>query len=659
MRRAFVSFVYGGTSPGAANGTMILGRPSQTIVADDEERRVRTVITRLRLRRPRLRTVRRPALLVMAIATVATLASVLASSTVSAQSADERITSFDVVIQVTDAGDLEIVEQIVYDFGDEERRGIFRDIPVRLWYDETYDRLYRVDISEVSSPSGAPSQYSTEDPGGGLMRLRIGDPDVTITGEHTYVITYRVEGALNGFDSHDELYWNITGNDWGVPIDRVSVAVTAPASIIDVLCFAGPYGSNQQCDHAAQRGEVATFMQAGLAPYEGVSVVVGFPTGTVPTPTPILTERWTFERAFSATPTTLTAMGVAAVLVAGGVGWLLWTVGRDRRWSGSAVDARFGSGGGHAERVPLFAGGPFPVEYSPPGNLRPGLIGTLRDEVAHPLDVSATIVDLATRHYLRIEEVTTAGFLRDKTDWKLIRLATPPRSDLREYERILLDALFEDGEEVELSSLRTKFHARLAEVQQALYKEMVERGWYARSPESTRNRWLGFGIAALVLSIALVVFSAVFTRWALVPIPFVFGSIALLILHGRTPARTAAGSAVLRQVRGFERFIGSAEQYRAQFAERAGVFYDYLPYAIVFGLTDQWAKAFEGLADMPQADWYTGRSLALVALADNMDRFSRETSGVIASTPASSGSSGFGGGGFSGGGGGGGGGGSW
>ncbi|MDA1010008.1 MAG: DUF2207 domain-containing protein, partial [Chloroflexi bacterium] len=106
-------------------------------------------------------------------------------------------------------------------------------------------------------------------------------------------------------------------------------------------------------------------------------------------------------------------------------------------------------------------------------------------------------------------------------------------------------------------------------------------------------------------------------------------------------------------------FIGSAEQYRAQFAERSRIFYDYLPYAIVFGLTGEWAKAFEGLADLPEADWYVGNSLAIAVLADNMTRFSRETSGVIASTPASSGSSGFGGGGFSGGGGGGGGGGSW
>jgi len=82
---------------------------------------------------------------------------------------------------------------------------------------------------------------------------------------------------------------------------------------------------------------------------------------------------------------------------------------------------------------------------------------------------------------------------------------------------------------------------------------------------------------------------------------------------------------------------------------------------VVFGLTEEWAKAFEGLADLPAADWYVGPAghLAALSLADNMTRFTQESAGAIAATPASSGSSGFGGGGFSGGGGGGGGGGSW
>lgn len=590
---------------------------------------------------------------------VTALACVLAVSTVGAQ-ASERIVEFDVTLTVSTTGVLEVREEITYDFGSDERHGLLRDIPVRFYYDDVHDRVYELSVIEISSET-APDQYAREDPGGGYTRLRIGDPDRTITGEHTYLIRYTVEGALNGFEEQDELYWNATGHEWGVPIDHATVTVQVPAAIQDGLCFAGSSGSTAQCDTDEVRARTATYAHSGLRPYQGVSIVVSIPSGVVPTPEPILSERWSAARAFTLDRYTIGATALLSLVVVFGIARTLWVVGRDRRWSGSLVDARFGSSNGAAERVPLFEGGPFPVEYSPPGNLRPGLIGTLRDEVAHPLDVTATIIDLATRHYLRIEEVTTSGMLRDKTDWKLIRLEPQPREELLAYERKLMDALFEDGDEVEISSLRQKFRARLDSVQEALYEEIVSQGWYRRSPKSTRTRWLALGILALVASVALFIAAVVLTEWAIVPIPLMVGSIAVIGGHATTPARTGKGSAALRRVRGFERFISSAELYRARFAEQSRIFYDYLPYAIVFGLTEEWAKAFEGLSDLPEADWYVGPTghLAALSLADNMTRFTQESAGAIAATPASSGSSGFGGGGFSGGGGGGGGGGSW
>lgn len=597
--------------------------------------------------------------LVLAWGLLATSASAQTDGT-----AEEHIRSFDVTINVSVNGDLEVREVITYDFGTEERRGILRDIPVRFHYDGTHDRVYDLTVLSVSSDT-APDQYEREDIGGGYTRLRVGDPDEVITGSHTYEIRYRVAGALNGFTDHDELYWNATGNEWPVPIDLATVTVNMPAEVQESLCFAGPAGSNASCDEDLVRAQTATFAHSRLRTREGVTVVVSIPTGIVPTPEPILVERWSLTRAFSLNPLTAGVTGALSLLVAGGIARMLWLVGRDKRWSGSLVDARFGSASGAAERVPLFEGGPFPVEYSPPGNLRPGLIGTLRDEVAHPLDVTATIVDLATRGFLRIEEVKESGLLRDKTDWKLVRLTPPPRvatagTALESYEQKLMDALFEDGDEVEVSSLRTKFRARLESVQQELYAEVVKQGWYRRSPASTRSRWLAIGFGALVLSVGLTALAAWLTEWALIPIPLVIGSIAIIAGHASTPSRTASGSATLRRIRGFERFIASAELYRSRFAEQSRIFYDYLPYAVVFGLTDEWAKAFEGLDDLPPADWYSGSSghLGALVLADNLTRFSQESAGAIAATPASSGSSGFSGG-FSGGGGGGGGGGSW
>ena len=149
------------------------------------------------------------------------------------------------------------------------------------------------------------------------------------------------------------------------------------------------------------------------------------------------------------------------------------------------------------------------------------------------------------------------------------------------------------------------------------------------------------------------------TTFAIVPLPLVLAALLLLVLHKRIPRRTAKGTSALRRTLGFKQFIETAETRRSEFAEKTGLFYEYLPYAIVFGCVDRWSKAFEGL-DLPAPNWY-GSNSAFTALyfASAMNGFSDTAVSAIVSTPGGSGSSGFGGGGSSGGGGGGGGGGSW
>jgi uncharacterized membrane protein len=127
------------------------------------------------------------------------------------------------------------------------------------------------------------------------------------------------------------------------------------------------------------------------------------------------------------------------------------------------------------------------------------------------------------------------------------------------------------------------------------------------------------------------------------------------------PAKTRAGATLERRSLGFKNYMEVAEKDRQRFAEKEHIFADYLPFAIVFGCVDQWAKAFEGI-DLKEvtSSWYTGNTLAnfsAMNLSRDLSSFSSNISTAIAATPGGSGSSGFGGG--SGGGGGGGGGGSW
>jgi hypothetical protein len=116
----------------------------------------------------------------------------------------EQITAYDIDITIEASGALLVTESIAYYFA-EPRHGILRDIPVRLRYDGTFDRVYPLEVVSVDATGGASDDYTVEE-SGGMKRIRIGDPDRTISGGYGYSIRYRVRGALNAFPEHDELY---------------------------------------------------------------------------------------------------------------------------------------------------------------------------------------------------------------------------------------------------------------------------------------------------------------------------------------------------------------------------------------------------------------------------------------------------------------------
>jgi hypothetical protein len=356
----------------------------------------------------------------------------------------EHISNYHSDVTIEHDGTIEVHETIAYDFGVVPHHGIFRDVPVRSSESPKagYDRVYPLHVVSVSASAGTPAQYSVDDEGDD-QRIKIGDPDRTITGEHTYDIVYRVRGAMNAFADHDELYWNAVGPQWSVPIDQASAAVHAPADITQIACFAGAFGSRLPCDGATSNGPQAQFAKAGLAPFEGMSFVIAIPKGAVvPSPTPILEERFNFASAFRVTPATGGIAGAMLAVLLAIVIFLVWKYGRDRRYAGSAVDAAYGEDGGPEVTAPLHES-ETPVEFEPPEHLRPGELGTLVDFDAGPLDVTATIIDLAVRGFLKIEEVEKEWY-QFKHDWKLTKL--PKDEELRRYERTLYDGLFRDGD---------------------------------------------------------------------------------------------------------------------------------------------------------------------------------------------------------------------
>lgn len=583
------------------------------------------------------------------------------------------ITAMTIEYEIADDATVSVQERIEVDFNRLERHGIFRDLVTKTKCeasppvdDATWQcpegelREYLVDELRVTDERGRALETKVEQLGR-VKRIRIGDPDRTVTGRQTYVINYRLRGALNPFENHDEFYWNATGHDWTVPIEEAQIEVRFPAGTeIDAAeCFTGSFGSTDRCETEVE-GERVVFRTGRLRFAEGATVLVALPKGEVEVPEPLLDDRLEPGDLFTFSPLELGLSAVTTVASLVAVGALWWQHGRDRRFT----SIHYLTNDTQEETKPLFARDAVVVEFTPPGDLRPAQMGLLLDESADTLDISATIVDLAVRGYLTITEIPKEGFFGAK-DWVLTE--GKARDDgLLAYEETLLKALFDGRTDVRLSELRNTFAKTLDRAKKQLVDDGMRRHWFTQRPGNARGNWLAAGLGLMVAGALLSFALGYFGGHALVGLPVL---VAGVVLFGVSPAmarRTAIGSEALRRVLGFREYVATAETRRQQFNEDRGIlnqFARYLPFAMVFGCVERWAKALEGLADEAQltSGWYYGYAGAFSANAFSSDMrgFASSVGSTLSSTPGGSGGSGGGGGGFSGGGGGGGGGGSW
>jgi len=628
---------------------------------------------------------------------LATLGLMVGLPSAGAQAASgERVLSFTADYVLAGDGSLGVTETLVWQFGPGEHHGIKRNITVRQGVSSPPGkyRLYEMSDVGASSPTGANAELYVSELGADDV-IRIGSPTQPFEGEQqqTYVVKYRLAHVANGFPDHAELYWNVTGGRFEIPVDSVKVTVHGPAAVTDALCFKGADRSADPCEASA--GQTATYSATGLGPREQVTIVASFPASAVTDTTPDLRDGDTgFSGAnagSSLSPSVakglsllgygggLAIPGLAAALM----GTLVWKRGRDEQYAGltPGLSPLEGAPG------PVTYGqkGPVAVQFAPPEGVRPGLVGTIIDEEANTIDVSATVVDLAVRGYLLIKEVDSGGVFK-RTDWQLTKLVPPEQAEtLVPYEETLLSGIFAESNPVLLSDLKNKFHTTLTTAQSQMYSEVTRRGWFRRSPEQARRGWtalgtllMGAGLASgwflgfqsaetdRVGGVSLVIPSGIVLAGGLL-----VAGVIIRVLGKRMAAKTAGGSAVLAQSLGFKQYLVTAEARQIRFEEAQDIFSRYLPYAIVFGVADRWAGTFSEVAEAATAagqsigmpGWYifagSGGFGNFGGIASGMDSFSTMASGTFTSTPGSSGSSGFGGGGFSGGGGGGGGGSSW
>jgi hypothetical protein len=566
--------------------------------------------------------------------------------------ADEgwTITGFHSDIKIAADSSLLVTEDIRADFGNLQKHGIFRTIPVQYRFDSTHDRYFALSVKSVTDGT-RPVTYTDRIESGNKV-IKIGDPNRTVSGANRYVITYSVAGAMDAFNDHDELFWNVDGALWPVSKQLVTATVTVPSGAFQkAACYQGTTGSRNSCMYSKVGNEV-TFSSSGpLQPGDQLSAVTGLNKGAINVPGPLLTgrERHFPEDGFDVNAFTI---GVSALILLAGLLFVAgnwWVHGRDRAY----LTQYYLTNDPSQHAAPLFRREPVVVEFEAPQKLRPAQLGLILDELADTKDVTATIVDLAVRGNLTISEV------QGEKDW-LFTKKDADTTALVPYEKTILDGLFDSRTQVRLSELKYKFHDTLRRAEGEVISDAMSRRFFTSRPDVARTGWGCAGLAGIVVGCLLTYWWGANFGWGFAGLAVLVVSMVAFTISRFMPQRTAAGREAMQHALGFRLYMTTAEKYRQQFAEKAQIFTQLLPYAIVFGCVTLWAKAFEGIDISASNNWYVGNQpFQAGLLAGSLQSMDSSISSTISATQPSSsgGSSGFSGG--SGGGGGGGGGGSW
>jgi len=590
------------------------------------------------------------------------------------------IESFDSRIALQKDTSLLVTETIKVNFP-YAKHGIFRNIPVVY---SAKGKTLRAGISVLSvvdaTGAGHPYKLGRQ---GREVEVKIGDPDKTITGEVVYVITYRITKIVQRFDTHDEIYWNITGAGWDTEILKSSASVSSPfAKITQVDCFAGDVGTTQKACKSGIFGEDAMFgATQTLGSGRDFTIVVAleqpnllvFP-GKAQKFLGFFFDNWGYA---------------AALLPLVVLGYFWYKRGRDRRYVGENI--YYEPEKKEVITKPLFVREHLPFVYYPINGLTPAQVGTIVDERVDIADIIAEILELARLGLIKIKRYEVKKILGEGSEYAFIRTQKDGSElPLKDYQKDILKELFrspsvhssissveevlkdhpEEKAEADrllkkdryvlLSALKNHFYEGLPEIKKKLYQNMQDSGYFEEDPEKARGKWLGIGVLVYIVGYMIVNFFGVATG-NFGPLVLYFVSIvpsAFAVFS--MPRRTPAGYALWRQIKGLKHFL-KVGKWRHQIAEKHLFIEEILPLAVSLGVVNQLAGDMKDLGISPPS-YFSG--FVAGSFYSDFSSFTSSTGSSLMSAPGGSaggfsGGSGFGGGGGAGGGGGGGGGGGW
>jgi Predicted membrane protein (DUF2207) len=468
-------------------------------------------------------------------------------------------------------------EAITVDFRG-AHQGLFRTIPVR-YERRGLDFALRVDDIHVFDENVAPLRTEVARPGRAI-RVKAWVPGA-VDATRTVIITYRVRRALIDVDGHEELYWNVTGTDWDVPIRQAEAIVSSPAEIpldqIRSIAYTGPRGASG-ADYTEERADAFLMFRTTrpLRPREGLTIAVGWPPGAIRGPSALRQASWWLGDNWP--------LGLP-ILTLGGV-LLVWR--------------RYGCDPGGAPTVK--------PEYAPPEGMLPAAGGALATERAEPRDFVATLVDLAVRGYMRIEEVEPDFGESDFIFHRLKPILGDPA--LKPVELHVLSRLFGRDWGLptrRLSEVKRDYDSVFPPVRDEIYRMLVREGLFPSSPEQVRALWLVAGIG--IVGAALIILTGGVDWLGTVPLSLGLGlgasGLVVLAFSPLMPRKTFRGARALARVKGFREFLErtSKDELRRLPPD---TMHRWLAWAIALGVSERWIHGFDGLLVSAPA-WYTAR----------------------------------------------------
>lgn len=519
------------------------------------------------------------------------IALTVAPASVGAQSQTLHWDTYDVTIDLHRDGTFTVTEEQAINFTSGQFTQGFAVIPLDRVDEITNIRVFE-DDREYQSGSGSPGTFRVIRSSGEVEIRWWFDPASNEV--RNFTLQYDVIGGLRVYDEtgREQLWWRAIDTDFAADVRQASLTLNLPAAVTEEELAADIYTLRTEATSIQMpNSQTILFNAANMRRGDAFEARAEFPAMTAAQrPAWQAADDAAREREERMAPLralaniAFLALGVL-ILVGGPVGsYLLW-------------QAR-----GKDPEVEL----PIDVLRSPPDDLPPGVVGALVDLTADDHDVLATIVDLAERGVIHIEETSSEvlGISFNK-DWTYRKTGT--KDGLRAYERQTLDAIFGSKNEVKLSKIRERFSSKQAKVKEEMYQELVDHGYVEKNPQTVRRTWTAAGIGIMIGTgaIGFFVAAAVSSFAPMVWFPFVallILGVTMLIFAQQMPRRTQAGAEAAAKWEAFRRYLMEVERYQ-NVEEAKAIFSSYLPYAVAFGLERTWVRKFARV-NTPAPHWY-------------------------------------------------------